>query len=56
MNTGALVEFQDFKKPLGPPLGAYKRQSEGKWIFTRKFKYADVWVDLEQEEGRITWK
>ena len=56
VNTGALVEFPEMKKPLGPPLGAYERQSEDKWIFTREFKHADVWVDLEKEEGRITWK
>ena len=56
VNTGALVEFPEMNKPLGPPLGAYKRQSKNTWIFTRKFKYADVCVDLEKEEGRITWK
>ncbi|MBT3380119.1 MAG: hypothetical protein HN742_35895 [Lentisphaerae bacterium] len=56
VNTGALVDFPEMKKPLGPPLGSYERQSEGKWVFTRRFKHADVWVDLEKEEGRITWK
>jgi len=54
--TGALVDFPEMKKPLGPPLGPYERESEDKWIFTRQFKHADVWVDLEKEDARITWK
>lgn len=54
--TGALVEYPELKKPLGPPLGAYQRESEDKWIFTRQFEHAHVWVDLEKEEARITWK
>lgn len=44
------------KKPLGPPLGAYERQSEDKWIFTRKFEHAAVWVDLEKHDGRVDWR
>jgi len=54
--TGALVDFPEMKKPLGPPLGPYKRQSDDTWIFTRQFKHADVWVDLKKEEATITWK
>ncbi|MBT3191184.1 MAG: hypothetical protein HN341_01385 [Verrucomicrobia bacterium] len=54
--TGALVDFPEMKRPLGPPQGAYERESEDKWIFTRAFKHADVWVDLAKEEARITWK
>lgn len=54
--TGALVDFPEMKKPLGPPLGAYERQSEDQWIFTRTFKHADVWVDLEKEEATIDWR
>ncbi len=56
LHTGALVEFPEMKKPLGPPLGPYQRQSDDKWIFTREFQHADVWVDLKKEEARITWK
>ncbi|MCP4376028.1 MAG: hypothetical protein GY794_07635 [bacterium] len=56
LHTGALVDFPEMNKPLGPPQGAYKRQSKDKWIFTRKFKHADVWVDLEKEQAKITWK
>ncbi len=54
--TGALVEFPEMKKRLGPPLAPYRRESETEWIFTRTFKHAHVWVDLEKEEARITWK
>ena len=54
--TGALVDFPEMKKPLGPPLGTYERESEDSWIFRRSFTHADVWVDLGKEEARITWK
>jgi hypothetical protein len=50
------VDFPQLRKPLGPPLEPYERQSEDKWIFTRSFQHADVWVDLEKEEAKITWK
>jgi hypothetical protein len=26
------------------------------WVLTRKYKYADVWVDLETREAKIDWK
>ena len=54
--TGALVDFPEMKKPLGPPLGPYQRESEDQWIFTRSFEHANVWVDLESQDARITWK
>jgi hypothetical protein len=54
--TGALVDFPEMNRPLGPPLGAYERQSADKWIFTRSFEHAGVWVDLEKEEARIEWR
>lgn len=54
--TGALVDFPELKKPLGAPLGPYRRQADDSWIFTRQFKHADVRVDLEAEQATITWK
>ncbi|MFC2090027.1 putative glycoside hydrolase [Bacteroidota bacterium] len=53
---GALVEYPELQKPLGPPLGAYKRTTPEGWQFTRDFKHASVWVDTENREAKITWK
>ncbi len=53
--TGALVEFPELNKPLGPPRGPYHRPSADRWIFARHFQHADVWVDLEKEQGIIQW-
>lgn len=52
---GALVDYPELSKPLGAPLGAYQRESEDKWIFTREFEHASVWVDTEKREAKITW-
>ncbi len=53
--TGALVEFPELNKPLGPPHGPYHRPLADRWIFARHFQHADVWVDLEKEQGIIQW-
>lgn len=52
-NTGWLVDFPEYNKPLGKPLGDAKREG---YIFTRQFKYADVWVDVENRKAKIDWK
>ncbi|MFI3331733.1 MAG: putative glycoside hydrolase [Rikenellaceae bacterium] len=52
-NTGWLVDFPEYHKPLGEPLGDAVREG---YTFTRKFKHADVWVDVQKKEGRIDWK
>jgi len=54
--SGSLVDYPEFSKPLGAPKGAYKRESADKWVFTREFEHASVWVDTEKREGKITWK
>ncbi|MDF7801642.1 putative glycoside hydrolase [Pontiellaceae bacterium B1224] len=54
--TGPLVEYPEFKKPLGPPKGAYKRTTPDGWEFTREFEHASVWVNTETREAKITWE
>ena len=54
--TGPLVDYPEFKKPLGPPKGAYKRTTAEGWEFTREFEHASVWVDTETREAKITWR
>ncbi|MDF7826514.1 putative glycoside hydrolase [Pontiellaceae bacterium B12227] len=54
--TGPLVDYPEFKKPLGPPKGPYKRTTPDGWEFTREFEHASVWVNTETREAKITWK
>ena len=42
----------EFERPLGPPTG--KAQREG-YIYTREFRQASVWLDIKNEQARITW-
>ena len=42
----------EFERPLGPPTG--KAQREGS-IYTRDFRQASVWLDIKNEQARITW-
>ena len=49
---GALVDYPEFSKPLGAPLGAYERNG---WEFTRVFENASVWVNTETQTAKITW-
>ena len=42
----------EFERPLGPPTG--KAQREG-YIYTRDFRQASVWLDVKNEQARITW-
>ena len=56
VSTGPLVDYPEFKKPLGPPKGAYQRSTPDGWEFTREFEHASVWVDTDKREAKITWK
>lgn len=38
------------------PLGAYVREDSEKWVFTREFEHASVWVDTEKQKSKITWR
>jgi len=56
LSSGALVDYPELKKPLGPPKGAYKRTTPGGWEFTREFEHAAVWVNTETRKAKITWR
>ena len=56
LSTGPLEHYPELHKPLGKPLGRYKRTYADKWEFTREFEHASVWVDTEKWEAKITWK
>jgi len=49
---GWLEWYPEYDKPLGPPKGPAKRNG---WIYTRQFKHASVWLDIENEKAKITW-
>lgn len=53
VENGSAIEFPEFNKRLGEPLGDYTRDG---FVFTREFKYASVWVDVQTKEAKITWK
>ncbi len=56
LGTGALVDYPELRKPLGPPKGAYQRTTPDGWEFTREFEHASVWVNTETREAKITWR
>ena len=45
--------FPEYDKPLGPPSGPAVRQG---LLYTRTFQHADVYLDIGQRQGKITWK
>ncbi len=47
-----LKDFPEFEKPLGPPKGPAKQNG---YVYTRKFKHASVWLDIENEKARVEW-
>ncbi len=51
---GWLIDYDEFKKPLGKPLG--DRVITNKYEYTRSFEHATVWANLETYEALITWK
>ena len=56
LSSGALVDYPELKKPLGPPKGAYQRTTPDGWEFTREFEHASVWVNTESRQAKITWR
>ena len=56
LSSGALVDYPELKKPLGPPKGPYQRTTPDGWEFTRDFEHASVWVNTESRQGKITWR
>lgn len=56
LRGGPLEHYPEFHKPLGTPLGKYKRVHPDQWEFTREFEHASVWVDTEKREAKLSWK
>jgi len=56
LSSGALVDYSEFKKPLGPPKGVYLRTTPDGWDFTREFEHVSVWVNTETRQAKITWR
>ena len=56
LSSGALVDYPEFKRPLGPPESAYQRITPDGWDFTREFEHASVWVNTESRQAKITWR
>ena len=50
---GSLADYEQFRKPLGAPLGEARREG---WEFKRSFQHASVWVDVAKREAKIEWK
>ncbi len=56
LSDGSLVDYPELRNPLGPPKGAYQRNTPDGWAFTREFEHASVWVDTESRQAKITWQ
>jgi hypothetical protein len=56
LSSGSLVNYPCLSKPLGAPIEAYVRENIEKWVFTREYEHASVWVDTEKQKGKITWR
>ena len=50
---GSLVDYPEFRKPLGPPKGEATRKG---WVYTRSFEHAAVRVDLAKRTAEIEWR
>ena len=48
-----LKSLPEYQKPLGPPNGPAVRNG---YIYTRDFEHASVWLDIENDQGKVTWK
>ena len=52
-NKRWMRRFDAYDKPLGAPKGPAKKNG---YRYTRRFKHATVFLDLEKREGRIHWR
>jgi hypothetical protein len=50
---GGMIDYPEYNKPLGEPLGPATKNG---YIYTREFKNASVYTDIENRIGRIDWK
>jgi hypothetical protein len=44
--------IEEYRQPLGEPLGPPERNG---YIFTRSFEHVDVWLNVENDEAKLTW-
>ena len=56
LSDGSLVDHPDLLKLLGAPKDAYKRTDPEGWEFTREFEHANVWINTDRRESKITWR
>ncbi len=49
---GSLIDYPQFKRPLGNPTGHARRTD---WTYTRSFQHAEVTVDLSNRIANILW-
>ena len=47
-----LKSLPEYKKRLGAPKGPAEQQG---YIYTREFEHASVWLDVENNKGKVTW-
>ncbi|MFC1596482.1 putative glycoside hydrolase [Planctomycetota bacterium] len=45
--------FPEYDRPLGPPNGPAVREGH---LYRRTFQHADVYLDIGERQGKITWK
>ncbi len=50
---GSLVDYPQFRRPLGKPMGNAVRDG---WQFSRSFEHASVSIDVSKRTARIDWK
>lgn len=50
---GGMIDYPEYNKPLGEPLGPARKNG---YIYTREFKNASVYADIEKRIGKIDWK
>ncbi|MDX9747539.1 MAG: putative glycoside hydrolase [Paludibacter sp.] len=50
---GGMIDYPEYNKPLGEPLGPAQKNG---YIYTREFKNASVFTDIENRIGKIDWK
>jgi len=48
-----LKTFPQYEKKLGAPKGYAKQEG---YIYTRSFKYLDVWLDIKNQTAKLHWK
>jgi hypothetical protein len=48
-----MLDLPIFQKRLGPPKGPAVKDG---YIYTREFEHCSVWLDIENEKAKLTWR